>query len=207
MKNLIMGIAMTLLLALFLSFQTDIQGMQVQGVRLKQTANEAARAAALQNDLNSFIEGLITFTDDGAFVGDQVVKANLSMTAEGVSGDKYYKDKPIDSYIIMFNQAFTAEEMEILRDVYEIPESVLLKLGKYTVYKNGAKIADNMPFNLGDRAAVHVNNYITLPRDFDPVIQYPSVVCVIDTGEPNFKNKIFSEGATLRKAGIYEYVW
>ena len=83
-----MGIAMTLLLALFLSFQSDIQAMQVQGIRLHQTANEAARAAALQNDLNSFMEGLITFTDDGAFVGDKVVKANLKMTEEGVSEDK-----------------------------------------------------------------------------------------------------------------------
>ena len=202
-----MGIAMTLLLALFLSFQSDIQAMQVQGIRLHQTANEAARAAALQNDLNSFMEGLITFTSDGAFVGDKVVKANLKMTEEGVSEDKYYKEKMINSYLIMFNQAFTNEEMNILPNEYEIPESVLSKLGKFSVYKNGVKIADNVPFVLGDKASKHVNNYIKLPKDFDPVIMYPSVVCVIDTGEPNFKNEIFSEGATLRKAGIYEYVW
>lgn len=202
-----MGIAMTLLLAIFLSFQTDIQAMQIQGIRLRQTANESARAAALQNDLDSFTEGLITFTSDGAFMGDRVVKANLKMAEDGVSGDKYYKDKTINTYLVMFNQAFTQDEIEILRTEYEIPESVIAKLGKFSVYKNGVQIASGVPYQIGDKASRHVNNYVKLPKDFDPVITYPSVICVIDTGEPKFKNEKFSEGATLRKAGIYEYVW
>ena len=151
-----MGIAMTLLLALFLSFQSDIQAMQIQGIRLRQTANESARAAALQNDLDSFTEGLITFTSDGAFMGDRVVKANLKMAEDGVSGDKYYKDKTINTYLVMFNQAFTQDEIEILRTEYEIPESVIAKLGKFSVYKNGVHLIMGHEFTIDSTVTPNV---------------------------------------------------
>lgn len=222
-----MGIAMTLLLALFLSFQTDIQGMQYQGLRLSQTANDAARAAALQNDLDSFIEGLITFTEDGAKMGQELVKENLKLDPSGRSDLKYYskEDKEIHTYIFMFNQH--AESIEIPRtddaaegdiltdeddikaaliDRYEIPIEIVNRLGRYSVCIDGV-YRDAGDYEYGEHVSRYINGIVTLPKDFDPVIGYPTVICVIDTGEPYFRVEEFSEGATLRKAGIYEYVW
>ncbi len=197
MKNFIMGVAMVLLLTFFLSFQADVNAMQVQGVRLRNTANEAARSAALKLDMTAFSEGFIVFHEqDSVTASRELLKKNLKLNGAD-SELKYFKDSIITYYICTFNQ--TAETPG--------EQALVPKLGKYYIYKNGnAAPIFTGTYQKGNKASEYINPHIKLPKNFDPVLNSPSVVCVIDTGHPKILTAEISSKAILRKAGIYEYV-
>ena len=196
MKNLIVGIAMVILLTFFISFQVDVNAMQVQGIRLRNTANEAARSAALKLDSDIFSEGFIVFNgSDSIRASRELLTQNLKLN--GTKSElKYFKDTNITYYICMFNQtANTPDEQEL------VPA-----LGKYYIYKNGSDSPIHTgTYQKGHRASEYINTYIRLPKNFDPILDNPSVVCIVDTGHPKISVGELSSTVILRKAGIYEY--
>lgn len=183
MKNLIIGIALMLLLVFFLSFQTDMNMVLRNGIVLTQIANDTARAAALNIHDVAYGDGFIAFDHpEGIQDATDVVMSDLQMDNTYMSQLKFYKDRQIDVYMYFFDQWDYRPY--------------------YTEYKNGVLISTNRPYTRGEMASTYIS---TLPRGNDMALDYPCVICVIDTGHPPFSIAGLSELAVVKKMGLYEY--
>ena len=105
----------------------------------------------------------------------------------GKSNKKRYQGKSIDIYTYIFNS-----------------DGSYTDASKYYSYKNGVKISSSpLSYSKGDNASKYISN---LPKGFDPKLNFPSVIVIIDTGSFSFTMKSLENIANLKKAGIYEYV-
>lgn len=188
MKSFLYGIATIILCSFFLVYQTDINQMQREGLRVYETANEAANAAALQlvyytedeSDIHTYSDGYIEYVTADAFErGFAVAKENMRLDDSFVSSSEYYSDN-FEVSIYLFNESGA-------------------------VYKstNGSPaVSVGKTFVRGMRATEFVSE---IPDNTDVVLNYPCVVCVIDAGKPRFRIEGLSDNAKIKKMGIYEY--
>ena len=198
MKNFIMGVSMIALCTLFVVFQNDINLMQRQQNFVYNVAEEAAATAALyceegdeglSFEIQNFANGFIKFKDDiAAQKGMEVVKKSLALDASLRSGSAYFKDE-----ITVVIMTFSQDE-------------------KYCVYVNGQKKVSNAAYRRGENLSDYAPEpYAERLKSYSAKkqinINYPSTVCIIDTGKPRFTGllNLNTEKASICKVGTYEY--
>lgn len=172
MKNMIICIAIMLISAFFLCFQSDINDVQRKSIVVGQLAEDGARAACLEIDEDIFSEGYISFDPDTG------VQKAMTIVQSGMEAGTHY-----DVLVFLFDEAEY--------------ESV------YTEYINGQLHLKDMPYEKGHYASEYIPD---LPKNYDRKLEYPCVICVIDTGYVKFKLDFLSDIAILKKAGMHEYL-
>lgn len=198
MKNIIMGIAMIMLCSIFLVFQVDINLYQRQAEFVHIVAEEAAATAALEivwgddtvdTSAQNFANGFIKFIpDDAGAAGTNIVVKNLQLDGGFKSASTYFED------------AMTVQLYVFSQD------------GTYSKFINGVKIKDGAPYTKGD----NFSNYCDSPykemvaaltgiRVID--LTYPSAICIIDAGQPKFRDSlgVGDLAQNIVKIGFYEY--
>ena len=198
MKNLIMGIAITILCSIFLIFQTDINIYQRQMEFVHTVAEEAAATAALElvwgdecasQDTHNYANGFIKFrSDDAAKQGLEVVKKNLRLGENLLSTNSYF-----------------SENMTIM--IYTFSQD-----GTYCKYVNGVKQINSQIYTKGVNFStlcdgIYAERLARYPASQQIIINYPSTVCLIDAGKPRFKDSLGLDDLTenIVKVGHYEY--
>ncbi len=198
MKNFIMGVAMIILCMLFVVFQSDINLMQRQQNFVYNVAEEAAATAALYReegdaeltfDMQNFANGFIKFRNDiAAHKAMEVVKKSLMLDSALRSGSAYFKED-----ITVIIMTFSQDE-------------------KYCMYVNGQKKVDNASYRRGENLSEYAPEpYAERLENYSEKkqinINYPSTVCIIDTGKPRFTGllNLDTDKASICKVGTYEY--
>ena len=159
----------------------DLNQIELQGYKVKYTADRMANAATLLTDEYSYSLGRIVFTcDEGNALALEVLKGNLGYDS---------------SYRPVSNTYFT-ETADI--DLYYFDDSLSAKH-----YKNGTLVG-TFRFSYGN----YVTDYVPSYKEMI-VITKPSVVCIFNAGRPYFTpvNSAVMAGnrVDIVKQSFYEY--
>lgn len=197
MKNFIIGIAIVLLTAIFLTFQTDINLFLRQQEYVYDVAEEAAATAAVQTVEGSgmfgetidFASGYIKFDDaKSASKAMNVVKKALRLDENLVSASSFFSDA-MTVELYLFNQDGTYSKF--------VNGTQTIADGRYTKGTNFSEYCES-PYK---------EKVAALPAEKQIRINYPSTICIINAGKPDFRDNFgFSDTAgDLVKIGYYEY--
>jgi len=133
MKNAIVTIALVLLASIIIVCQLDINQMERQGVMVKATADQMARAAGLSINLEKYSTGYIIFNyDTGNSLAKDVLCESLGYS-ESFDSENDYFEEAIKVHIYYFDQG---------------------KIAKY--YLNGIWQRD-FDFEFGDNASSYIS--------------------------------------------------
>lgn len=73
----------------------------------------------------------------------------------------------------------------------------------YSKYVNGVNVLKDARYEKGHNATEYIPE---LPKNYDKELEYPCVICVIDTGLVKFKLDFLSDVSIQKKAGMHEYL-
>lgn len=198
MKEFIMGIAMILLASIFLTFQVDINLYQRQMEFVHVVAEEAAATAALEiawgdssEDVTAlnYANGFIKFDENAAgAAGTNIVVKNLKLDSAFKSTNTYFE-----------------ENMTVMLYVFD-------QNGTYSKFVNGVKTVAAAPYSKGENFSVYCESpYKEMVASLTGLQQiklnYPSTICIINAGKPQFRDSFGLENMAndIVKIGFYEY--
>ena len=195
MKNFIMGIAMIMICSIFIVYQNDINHMQREQQYIKQLAEEAAATSALyieEGDNDSlttfnYANGWIKFQPNAGKKGFDITKNNLKLDDELKSEKAYYKNA--------FN--ITIYTFSCDKTYQKSVNGINTETGSFEVGDNISKFVDSNYSSILDKE----------PLSRQIHINYPTTICIIDAGKPNFRESLNLDLGDSRicKIGIYEY--
>ena len=179
MKNLIIGIAIILTILTFNVYQMDINDMEVHQNALKFATDQATNSAMLELDEQSYGDGYITF-DYAAGVRSafEVIQKETGVRDDFSASGEYYTE-PMDMYVYFFDSSMVAKK-----------------------YHNNVYI-ESFAFEWGD--LVGDTTDITTLTEENFTITRPSVVTIVDAGEPRMRLPFLQDRAKIMKMSVYEY--
>lgn len=179
MKNLIIGIAIILTILTFNVYQMDINDMEVHQNALKFATDQATNAAMLELDEEDYGDGYITF-DYGAGVRSafEVIQKETGVHDDFTASGEYYTE-PMDMYVYFFDSSLTAKK-----------------------YHNNTFV-ENFSFAWGD-SVEDISDITTLTGE-NFTITRPSIVTIVDAGEPKMRLPFLKDKAKIMKVSVYEY--
>lgn len=157
MKPLIIGVALTVILVMFMAFQTDNNALIRAMTDLKFQADDLAATGSLFYDSNAFASGLKVYdlTKANAEIAF-LLQSNLGLNASYVPVNNKYWKEPFSVSITYFDDSMIAKR-----------------------FVNGS-LVNSFAFTYGTLYTEPSTSYVRL-------ISEPTVIATINAGKPNFR--------------------